>query len=99
MPTKDDPYGDAKAMGIFKETGKHLFQDVNAAQIVERIMDRREEYEERQRKKGIKAVGEEATHKRELLEREAEEEMAARRVPGVGVVVAGKGGRVSRGFL
>lgn len=72
MPTALDPYADAKAMGIFKETPEHEFQEVNAAQIVQRIMDRREDYEARQEKKGIKAVGEQAQHKRELLEREAE---------------------------
>lgn len=75
MPTpKLDPYADAKAAGIFVETPTHAFQEVNAAQIVQRILDRRNEYEERQRKKGVKKVGEEAHHRREQLEREAEEE-------------------------
>lgn len=78
MPSASDPYADAKAMGIFKETPKHDFQEVNAAQIVQRIMDRREEYEARQMKKGIKAVGEEAQHRRELLEREAEQQRQKR---------------------
>ncbi|EME44654.1 hypothetical protein DOTSEDRAFT_72194 [Dothistroma septosporum NZE10] len=78
MPTSLDPYADAKAMRIFKETSEHEFQNVNAAQIVQRIMDRREEYEARQKKKGQKAVGEEAHHKRELLEREAEKERQRR---------------------
>lgn len=78
MLTASDPYADAKAMSIFKEVPEHDFQDVNASQIVQRIMDRREEYEARQRKKGIKAVGEEAHHKRELLEREAEQQRQRR---------------------
>lgn len=78
MLTAFDPYADAKTMGIFKEIPEHDFQDVNAAQIVQRIMDRREEYEARQRKKGIKAVGEEAHHRRELLEREAEQQRQKR---------------------
>ncbi|KXS99807.1 hypothetical protein AC578_8867 [Pseudocercospora eumusae] len=67
-----DPYADAKALGIFHETGKHDFQDVNAEHIVKRIMARRDDYQERQRKKGVKAVGEEAHRRREQLEREAE---------------------------
>lgn len=75
MPTVPlDNYADAKAMGIFVEVPEHDFQEVNAAQIVQRILDRREEYEERQRKKGVKKVGEEAQHRREKLEREAEAE-------------------------
>jgi ethanolamine-phosphate cytidylyltransferase len=73
-----DPYADAKAMGIFQEVEKHRFQDVNSAQIVQRIMDRRAEYEERQRKKGAKAVGEEEHRKREELEREQQKEMERR---------------------
>ncbi|EMC97225.1 hypothetical protein BAUCODRAFT_68571 [Baudoinia panamericana UAMH 10762] len=54
-PAEPDPYVDAKQMGIFCETTKHAFQDVNSAQIVQRILDRRAEYEERQRKKGFKS--------------------------------------------
>lgn len=69
-----DPYRDAKALGIFHETPKHDFQDVNAEHIVKRIMARRDAYEERQRKKGAKAVGEEAHRRREQLEREAEKD-------------------------
>ncbi|TKA83500.1 hypothetical protein B0A55_00545 [Friedmanniomyces simplex] len=67
-----DPYSDAKARGIFAETPAHDFQDVNAAQIVRRILDRREEYEERQRKKGVKGVGE-GSLRRQEMEAEAEE--------------------------
>ena len=73
-----DPYKDAKALDLFHETPKHRFQDVNADQIVHRILDKRHEYEERQRKKGEKGVGEEAQHRRELMEREAKEERERR---------------------
>ncbi|KAK5697322.1 choline phosphate cytidylyltransferase [Elasticomyces elasticus] len=80
MPStsSEDPYTDAKASGIFVETPEHEFQDVNAAQIVQRILDRRGEYEERQRKKGVKGVGEGALRRREMedeaaLERERRE--------------------------
>ncbi len=76
--TEVDPYTDARALGIFKETPEHRFQDVDSSQIVQRILGRRREYEERQRKKGQKGVGEEAQHKREVMEREAEKEREKR---------------------
>jgi ethanolamine-phosphate cytidylyltransferase len=66
MPLEEDPYVEAKAMGIFKEIGNHDFQHVNAEEIVQRIMRSRAMYEERQRKKGVKAVGEEEARKEEL---------------------------------
>lgn len=60
-PTKSpgrDEYADAKAMNIYIETPVHAFQTVNAEQIVGRIMERKEDYIERQRKKGIKSLAE-----------------------------------------
>lgn len=66
MPSDLDPYADSKALGIFQQVGEHRFQDVNSEQIVKRILDKREEYEERQRKKGVKAVGEDAARKEEI---------------------------------
>ena len=66
-----DPFTDAKSLGIFKETPAHDFQNVNSAQIVKRILDNRAEYEERQRKKGQKGVGEEAQRKKELEKEKA----------------------------
>jgi ethanolamine-phosphate cytidylyltransferase len=71
MPLTYDPYADARELGIFKEVGEHSFSNVNAAEIVQRIMKSRAMYEERQRKKGEKAVGEEATRRREQFEQEA----------------------------
>jgi len=59
-------------MGIFNEVPPHDFQDVNAAQIVDRILKNRTRYEERQRKKGEKGITEEAVRRREEMEREAE---------------------------
>jgi ethanolamine-phosphate cytidylyltransferase len=60
-----DPYADAHTLGIFQETSAHDFQDVNSEQIVGRILGKRAEYEERQRKKGAKVVGEEEAWRRE----------------------------------
>ena len=69
-------------MGIFQEVGNHDFQNVNAGEIVQRIMKSRTMYEERQRIKGVKGTDEEAMRRREELEREAtalERERAANR--------------------
>ena len=68
MPLEYDPYADAKAMEIFQEVGEHDFSQVNAGEIVMRIMQGRQAFEERQRRKGQKAVGEEAAREREMLE-------------------------------
>lgn len=65
MPSDADPYADAKAMRIFREVPAHAFQHVDAGQIVQRILAKRELYEERQRKKGVKAQGEAAARARE----------------------------------
>ncbi|OBT46582.1 hypothetical protein VE00_01841 [Pseudogymnoascus sp. WSF 3629] len=70
MPLTYDPYKAAKEMGVYREIGEHLFQHVNAGEIVERIMRSRERYEARQRAKGEKAVGERAQREREVLEEE-----------------------------
>ena len=82
MPLTHDPYGAAKEMGIYREIGEHAFQNVNAGEIVQRILRSRKMYEARQRAKGQKAVGEEAVSRREGMEREAkalEEERAGNR--------------------
>ena len=73
-----DPYADAKALGIFRETPRHRFQDVNSAQIVQRILDNRQDYEERQRKKGQKGIGEAAARRRELEEQDRKEVLKRR---------------------
>ena len=64
--TTPDSYAAANDLKVFITTLPHAFQDVNAAQIVSRILDKRAEYEERQRKKGVKGVGE---REREVAER------------------------------
>ena len=74
MPLTFDPYSDAKAMAIFKEIGEHSFANVNAGDIVMRIIKGRQAFEERQKRKGEKAVGEVATRQREVLEEQAAEE-------------------------
>jgi ethanolamine-phosphate cytidylyltransferase len=67
-------------MGIYQEIGEHAFSNVNAGEIVQRIMKSRELYEARQRAKGVKAGVEAAAKQREMLEEEQkkrEEERAA----------------------
>jgi ethanolamine-phosphate cytidylyltransferase len=87
-----DPYAEAREKGVeVIRTGVHEFQEVNSAAIVKRILDRRAEYEERQRRKGIKGVGEGAL-RREEMEREAEMEAERRRR-----AVEGKGERNGEG--
>jgi ethanolamine-phosphate cytidylyltransferase len=70
MPLTYDPYTAPKEMGIYREIGMHDFAGVNAGQIVQRIMKSRDMYEERQRVKGVKGIGEEAQRTREKLEEE-----------------------------
>lgn len=70
MPLTYDPYTAPKAMGIYRQIGEHAFSDVNAGQVVQRIMRSRDMYEARQRAKGIKAGVEEAAREREVLEEE-----------------------------
>lgn len=70
MPLTYDPYQAAKAMGIYRAVGEHAFSDVNAGQIVQRIMRSRDMYEARQRAKGVKAGVEAAAREREVLEEE-----------------------------
>ncbi|KAL6707179.1 choline phosphate cytidylyltransferase [Coniothyrium glycines] len=70
MPLAYDPYAVPKTLGIYREIANHEFQNVNAAEIVARIMKGRALYEERQRKKGEKGVTEEVEKLRQELERE-----------------------------
>jgi ethanolamine-phosphate cytidylyltransferase len=50
-----DPYTDAKEMGILRTIASHRWDDLSARRIVDRILARRMEFEERQRKKGVKS--------------------------------------------
>lgn len=70
MPLTYDPYTAPKEMGIYKEIGHHSFAAVNAEEIVQRILKSRDMYEERQRVKGMKGIGEEAQRRRERMEEE-----------------------------
>lgn len=70
MPVTYDPYIAAKDMGIYKEIGNHAFQNVNAGEIVQRILRSRQLYEERQKKKGEKGIGE-GVRRREEMEEQA----------------------------
>jgi ethanolamine-phosphate cytidylyltransferase len=78
MPHQHDPYEAARSLGIFKEIQSHAFSHVNAGEIVERILSSRAMYEERQRVKGVKGLGEDAVRRRELLEEEAKVRTAER---------------------
>lgn len=70
MPSTDDVYTVPKEMGIYREIGHHEYEDVNAGTIVQRIMKSRDQYEARQKAKGMKADVEAAHKKREELEQE-----------------------------
>jgi len=70
MPLAFDPYAVPKALNIYREIANHEFQNVNAAEIVARIMKGRALYEERQRKKGEKGMTEEVEKIRQEMERE-----------------------------
>lgn len=67
IPLTYDPYMAPKAMSIYREIGKHDFHNVNAGEIVQRILRSRELYEERQRIKAEKAVREEAAKRQEKM--------------------------------
>ena len=71
MPLTYDPYNAARELSIYREIGCHEFQDVNAGEIVQRILKSRDMYEARQRTKGEKAAIEEAVRTRETMELKA----------------------------
>ena len=81
MPLAHDPYIAAKSLNVFREVPAHDYQHVNAGEIVDRILKSRARYEERQRVKGVKGLGEEATKIREVLEQEAKDAQKQRRGP------------------
>ena len=80
MPFMQDPYAGAKTLGIFQEVPSHDFAHVNAGEIVQRILESRAMYEERQRVKGVKGIGEAAAREREVLEKEAKLKQDERKV-------------------
>lgn len=59
-PADSHRYAEAKELGIFQEVGEHEFAGVNAGEIMGRILKQRELYEERQRRKGVKAADEDS---------------------------------------
>ena len=71
MRTTHDPYADAKRLGLYQAIETHGFQHINAEEIVKRIMESREVYEERQRKKGEKAALEQASKEHEASKPQA----------------------------
>ncbi|KAF2785636.1 hypothetical protein K505DRAFT_380776 [Melanomma pulvis-pyrius CBS 109.77] len=82
MPLTYDPYAPSKALNLYREIDNHDFQNVNAGEIVERIMKGRAMYEARQRMKGEKGMTEEAEKRRQDLEMEAERDRRRREVEG-----------------
>ncbi|KAL9049022.1 MAG: hypothetical protein Q9162_007435 [Coniocarpon cinnabarinum] len=69
-----DGYSYPKQLNILRVVPEHAFQNVNAAQIYRRIIDNKERFEERQRKKGVKAISEAEARRIEM-----EAEMASRK--------------------
>ncbi|KAH8693116.1 phosphoethanolamine [Talaromyces proteolyticus] len=65
IPLTYDPYIAPREMGIFREIEAHPFQNVNAGEIVERILKSRNAYEARQRAKLQKGVIEQHTKQKE----------------------------------
>lgn len=65
LPSQDDPYADAKALGIFHEVSEHEYAHINAGEITARVLRNRVEYEKRQAAKGVKSHAEEALLRRE----------------------------------
>ena len=70
MPLAFDPYAVPKTLNIYCEIANNEYSNVNAAEIVARIMKGRALYEERQRKKGEKGMSEEVEKIRQEMERE-----------------------------
>jgi hypothetical protein len=68
IPLTYDPYTAPKQMGIFRQIESHDFQDVNAGQIVQRILKSREAFEERQRIKLQKSIVEDSVKRREAAQ-------------------------------
>lgn len=68
MPLTYDPYSGAKALHIYQQIGNHAFQNVNAGEIVQRILKSREMYEQRQRVKREKTAVEQAAQRNEEMQ-------------------------------
>ncbi|CDK28718.1 unnamed protein product [Kuraishia capsulata CBS 1993] len=61
----DSYYSEVKAAGLYLELGPHEYDDMSTEVIINRVLDNRKSYEERQRKKGWKSEIE-----KQLLEQE-----------------------------
>lgn len=53
-----NPYSDAKRIGLYEEVGAHPYDHIQSVALVHRVLNHREAYEERQRKKGWKSENE-----------------------------------------
>lgn len=63
----------SKDLSIYREVPTPQAEYVDADGIVDRILKSRAMYEERQRVKGVKGLGEEAARRREIMEEEAKQ--------------------------
>ncbi len=50
-----NPYAEAIRLGLFKQIGPHKYDNISTKEIVDRVLENRAIYEERQRKKGWKS--------------------------------------------
>lgn len=66
--TEEDPYKEIKAVGKFEEIESHPYEGISSSNIVERVLGHREEYEERQRRKGWKSANEKKLEEEEVGE-------------------------------
>ena len=66
-PLRADDYADAKAAGLLLEVtaGLDLYTDMTVESIIERVVANRAAFEERQRRKGVKAETEKSLEKQE----------------------------------
>lgn len=51
---KDDPYAEVKSLGLYEQLGRHKYDNLTTEDIVERVLNNRKLYEERQKRKGWK---------------------------------------------
>ncbi|KAF5092697.1 hypothetical protein D0Z03_002739 [Geotrichum reessii] len=66
-----NPYEEAKQLGLYEEIGAHPYDHIQSEALVDRVLNHREAYEERQRKKGWKSENEKTL---EALERARNEQ-------------------------
>ncbi|VEU20389.1 DEKNAAC101268 [Brettanomyces naardenensis] len=68
-PTRelDDPYSEARELGIYQQLGEHAYDSMTTEDIVERVLENRKAYEQRQKRKGWKSERENVLRQQEKL--------------------------------